>query len=156
MARKLKTDFEILNKLAAVDDEMFAILENVDKKYKFNRKQFILDALCEAETMLLDSLYTPPLNKEMFGEKIFLLARSQSRLILAEYQFYRLNSNNNGVSNKALSRLMDGIYSLHGDYDRLLSSLRKKYESDASGCARGAELGMIRTADCNKEGGSNV
>ena len=155
MAFKKITEFEIINKIMMFDKEVYRIMDNVDKKYRFNKVQQVKDALGETEQMLIDSIDTHPSSKELAEEKIFLLSRSRSRLRFVEMQLYRMNDEAT-ISNKTMARLIESLYLLYGDYNKLLSSIKKKYETDAFGCARSAELGVIRTADCNREGGSNV
>ena len=154
MSRKLKTDFEIINKLAAFDDEAYLMLENIDKKYKHNRIQFVKNALNDAESLLIEAIYTPPLTLEMGREKTKLLSKSLAKVVSAEYQVYRMCDKTSSLTKIGKSRFMDGLYDLYKDYDKLLNSLKKKYGADVNGYGRCAELGTIRTADCRKEGGS--
>ena len=143
-----------MNKLAAFDDEVYRMLENVDKKYKHNRVQFAKEALNEAESLLSEAIYTPPLTLEMGREKAKLLSKSLSKVVTAEYHVYRMHDKSSSLTNNGVSRFMKGLYDLYGDYDKLLNSLKKKYGADVNGYGRCAGLGMIRTADCRKEGGS--
>ena len=143
-----------MNKLAAFDDEVYRMLENVDKKYKFNRIQFVKDALNEAEMFLTEAIYTPPLTLKMGRKKVEMLSKSLSRIVAAEYQVYRMHDKNSSLTNNGVSRFMEGLYDLYGDYDKLLNSLKKKYGADVNGYGRCGELGTIRTADCREEGGS--
>ena len=155
MALKKITDFEIVNKIMLFDKEIFRIMDMVDKKYRFNKVQQVKDAIGELEQMLIDSIDTVPATPELMEEKIFLLSRSRSRLRFVEIQLYRMNDDSS-ISNDTIARLIETLDALYGDYDRLLSSLKKKYESDIRGCVRDGELGMIRTANCGMEGSSNA
>ena len=155
MALKKITDFEIVNKIMLFDKEIFRIMDIVDKKYRFNKVQQVKDAIGELEQMLIDSIDTVPATPELMEEKIFLLSRSRSRLRFVEIQLYRMNDDSS-ISNDTIARLIETLYALYGDYDRLLSSLKKKYESDIRGCVHDGELGMIRTANCGMEGSSNA
>lgn len=148
MSRKLKTEFEIMNKLAAFDDEVYSMLENVDKKYKFNRIQFVKEALNEAEMFLSEAIYTIPLTIEMGRKKVELLSKSLSRIVTAEYQVYRMCDKTSSLTENGVARFMEGLYDLYGDFDKLLNSLKKKYEAEANGYARCSGLGTIRTVDC--------
>ena len=155
MALKKITDFEIVNKVMLLDKEIFRVMDNVAKKYRFNKVQQVKDAIGELEQMLIDSIDTVPATPELMEEKIFLLSRSRSRLRFVEIQLYRMNDDSS-ISNDAIATLIEKLYALYGDYDRLLNSLKKKYESDIRGCACDGELGMIRTANCGTEISSNA
>lgn len=158
MARKPKTDFEILHKVSLLDDELFGVLEHTTHKFKFNKEHFIKKALSEAVQLLHDSLYTDPRIKGLAEEKVFLLDRSLSKLKYCEYEVFRMNGKD-AFNDDIAARIMELLNNVYGDYDRLLSSLRKKYlhiGSDIPRCDAGGVLSEIRTADCGTEGGSDA
>lgn len=155
MSVKKITEFEIVNKVMLFDAEVYRVLGNAPKKWRFNKVQQIQNALGEAEMLLIDSIDTAPTTQELFEEKIFLLSRSRSRLRFGEVQLYRLNDDGS-ISSNTIARIMVLMYDLYKNYDRLLSSLRKKYGSDVSDRGHYAEPSVIRTADCGAEGGSGA
>lgn len=158
MARKPKTDFEILHKVSLLDDELFKVLDHTPRKFQFNKEQYIKNALSEAVQLLMDSLYTDPRIRGLAEEKVFLLDRSLSKLKYCEYEVFRMNGKD-AFSDDVAARIMELLNDVYGDYDRLLSSLRKKYlhiGSDIPRCDAGGVLSEIRTADCGTEGGSDA
>ena len=106
------------------------------------------EALNEAEMFLSEAIYTIPLTIEMGRKKVELLSKSLSRIVTAEYQVYRMCDKTSSLTENGVARFMEGLYDLYGDFDKLLNSLKKKYEAEANGYARCSGLGTIRTVDC--------
>lgn len=156
MKQKKITEFEIVNKVMRLDAEVYRILENAPRKFEFNKKQQVKDALGDAEQLLIDAIDTPPDSTEGKQEKVWCLNRSRSRIRFCEVQLYRMNDDA-AISNRAMADLMIMLYDLYADYEKLLSSMRKKYFGpDRQGCAPAAVPGVIGTTDCGRGGGPHA
>ena len=157
MARKANkkhiTENEIADEFLLLEKEVYLVMDNEPRKYRYNLIQQVLDQLGFMKRFIGKALYYVPYCNEDWGVKLRMLNEAYSEmgaLRMSLCQFVRLKI----MTQETLARLDLQYNIVETNFKRLLAALAIRAKgSDIDGCAHNTEPDMIRTCDCRTKGG---
>lgn len=154
--KKVITDFTVVNVLMRFEMELYRILDNIPKKYKFDLQQQLKDAVGAALRLVAKAIDTPPISRELLITKRNMFIEAHSELQFAELRLCQLNRLC-AFSDKVKAQLDMQLYDIFGNLDRLVNSLSKDISgSEMQECALTSVPNEIGTPNCGIGGLPNA